>query len=185
MASAGWNARPWSHPDRWKLVGLETLDGSVLPHGALAVTGGKTAKQAGRNRGARHLHLLFGHVEARHCHGAGAPRPRTGWERCWTLPGRITPASRRGSWTLFCMTRKGQSKMSDMATSALPGATYQGFVTVAEAGLRGMITLRGDLSALAGTVKKKKKSWAARSRRNGGWNKRAAQPWHGCHRMSC
>ena len=44
--------------------------------------------------------------------------------------------------------------MSDMATSALPGATYQGFVTVAEAGLRGMITLRGDLSALAGTVKK-------------------------------
>jgi len=34
-----------------------------------------------------------------------------------------------------------------MAESALPGATYEGFVTVAEAGLRGMITLRGDLSA--------------------------------------
>lgn len=37
--------------------------------------------------------------------------------------------------------------MSDMAVSALPGASYEGFVTVAEAGLRGMITLRGDLAA--------------------------------------
>jgi len=43
--------------------------------------------------------------------------------------------------------------MSDMAQSALPGARYEGFVTVAEAGLRGMITLRGDLSSLAGAVK--------------------------------
>ncbi len=30
-------------PDRWQLVGLETLDGSVLPHGALAVQGGRNA----------------------------------------------------------------------------------------------------------------------------------------------
>ncbi len=29
-------------PERWKLVGLETLTGSVLPHGALAVSGGYT-----------------------------------------------------------------------------------------------------------------------------------------------
>lgn len=43
--------------------------------------------------------------------------------------------------------------MSDLAQSALPGARYEGFVTVAEAGLRGMITLRGDLAALAGAVK--------------------------------
>lgn len=42
--------------------------------------------------------------------------------------------------------------MSDMAVSALPGASYDGFVTVAESGLRGMITLRGDLAALAGAV---------------------------------
>ena len=28
-------------PDRWKLVGLETLDGSVLPHGALAALPGR------------------------------------------------------------------------------------------------------------------------------------------------
>lgn len=42
--------------------------------------------------------------------------------------------------------------MSDLTTSALPGARYEGFVTVAEAGLRGMITLRGDLTALAGAV---------------------------------
>ncbi len=36
--------------------------------------------------------------------------------------------------------------MSD-AVSALNGATYNGFVTVTELGLRGMITLRGDLSS--------------------------------------
>jgi sarcosine oxidase subunit gamma len=42
--------------------------------------------------------------------------------------------------------------MSELATSALPGARYEGFVNVAEAGLHGMITLRGDLAALAGAV---------------------------------
>jgi sarcosine oxidase subunit alpha len=30
-------------PNRWKLVGLETLDGSVLPDGAYAVAAGKNA----------------------------------------------------------------------------------------------------------------------------------------------
>jgi len=30
-------------PDRWKLVGLETLDGSVLPDGAYAVGEGENA----------------------------------------------------------------------------------------------------------------------------------------------
>jgi sarcosine oxidase subunit alpha len=29
-------------PERWKLVGLETLDGSVLPDGAYAVARGPT-----------------------------------------------------------------------------------------------------------------------------------------------
>lgn len=33
--------------------------------------------------------------------------------------------------------------------SALPGAVYQGFAKVAEAGPRGMITLRGDLASTA------------------------------------
>ena len=32
-----------SHPDRWRLVGLETLDGSVLPDGAYAVAPGTNA----------------------------------------------------------------------------------------------------------------------------------------------
>lgn len=36
--------------------------------------------------------------------------------------------------------------MSD-AASALQGETHKGFVTVAEAGLRGMLTLRGDLAS--------------------------------------
>ena len=31
------------NPDRWRLVGLETLDGSVLPDGAYAVAPGKNA----------------------------------------------------------------------------------------------------------------------------------------------
>lgn len=41
-------------------------------------------------------------------------------------------------------------------SSALPGATFEGFVTVHEAGLRGMITLRGDLASakLQAAVKK-------------------------------
>ncbi|WP_439560390.1 sarcosine oxidase subunit gamma [Roseinatronobacter sp.] len=39
--------------------------------------------------------------------------------------------------------------MSDTLTSALPGAHFAGFVTVSEAGLRGMITVRGDLSSTA------------------------------------
>lgn len=33
------------------------------------------------------------------------------------------------------------------AVSALPGASFDGYVSVSEAGLRGMITLRGDLGA--------------------------------------
>ena len=39
--------------------------------------------------------------------------------------------------------------MSETLTSALPGAEYEGFVTVREAGLQGMITLRGDLGSTA------------------------------------
>ncbi len=39
--------------------------------------------------------------------------------------------------------------MSDQIASALPGAESKGFVTVAEAGLCGMITLRGDLARLS------------------------------------
>jgi sarcosine oxidase subunit gamma len=44
--------------------------------------------------------------------------------------------------------------MSEVA-SALPGAEYRGFVTIREAGPRGMITLRGDLAGeeLRGAVK--------------------------------
>ncbi len=42
----GKRAQERSHmtdPERWKLVGLETLDGSVLPDGAYAVADGKNA----------------------------------------------------------------------------------------------------------------------------------------------
>lgn len=39
--------------------------------------------------------------------------------------------------------------MSENTASALPGAEFEGFVTVREAGLQGMITMRGDLGAKA------------------------------------
>ena len=32
-----------SDPDRWKLVGLDTLDGSVIPDGAYAIAAGENA----------------------------------------------------------------------------------------------------------------------------------------------
>lgn len=44
--------------------------------------------------------------------------------------------------------------MSDHAKSALPGAKAGGLVTVEEMGLQGMVTLRADLSAAAGSVKR-------------------------------
>jgi sarcosine oxidase subunit gamma len=39
--------------------------------------------------------------------------------------------------------------MSEISVSALPAAQSEGFVRVTEAGLRGMITLRGDLASAA------------------------------------
>jgi sarcosine oxidase subunit gamma len=44
--------------------------------------------------------------------------------------------------------------MSEIAVSALAGAEAGGLVTVREAGLRGMVTLRTDLAEAAGAVKK-------------------------------
>jgi sarcosine oxidase subunit alpha len=44
--------RPLFHaPDRWRLVGLETVDGSVLPHGALAPLPGVNANGQRRTQG--------------------------------------------------------------------------------------------------------------------------------------
>jgi sarcosine oxidase subunit alpha len=40
-----------ARPDRWKLVGLETLDGSVLPDGAYAVADGVNDNGQGRTQG--------------------------------------------------------------------------------------------------------------------------------------
>ena len=43
LGKRGMEREAMTAPMRWKLVGLETLDGSVLPHGALAVRAGKNA----------------------------------------------------------------------------------------------------------------------------------------------
>jgi sarcosine oxidase subunit alpha len=51
----GKRAQERSHmtdPDRWKLVGLETLDGSVLPDGAYAVAEGENANGQRNTQGA-------------------------------------------------------------------------------------------------------------------------------------
>jgi sarcosine oxidase subunit alpha len=42
IGKRGQMRRHMADPDRWKLVGLETLDGSVLPEGAYALAEGKT-----------------------------------------------------------------------------------------------------------------------------------------------
>jgi sarcosine oxidase subunit alpha len=39
-------------PERWQLVGLETLDGSVLPDGAYALAEGENANGQGNTKGA-------------------------------------------------------------------------------------------------------------------------------------
>ena len=43
LGKRGMERSGMTDPDRWKLVGLETLDGSVLPHGALAIAGERNA----------------------------------------------------------------------------------------------------------------------------------------------
>ncbi len=43
LGKRGMEREAMVNPERWKLVGLETLDGSVLPHGALALGKGKNA----------------------------------------------------------------------------------------------------------------------------------------------
>jgi sarcosine oxidase, subunit alpha len=73
---------PHGRPERWKLVGLETLDGSVLPHGAYAPLRAqreRPAQDAGRVTSTYSL----AHARARHRAGAGAEAraPLDGWAR--------------------------------------------------------------------------------------------------------
>ncbi|MGY6703495.1 sarcosine oxidase subunit alpha family protein [Roseinatronobacter sp.] len=51
LGKRGMEREAMVNPDRWKLVGVETLDGSVLPHAALAVTGGKNANGQAETEG--------------------------------------------------------------------------------------------------------------------------------------
>lgn len=51
LGKRGMERAAMTDPDRWKLVGLETLDGSVLPHGALAVCPEKNANGQVRTEG--------------------------------------------------------------------------------------------------------------------------------------
>ncbi len=46
-------------PNRWKLVGLETVDGSVLPDGAYAIADGDKRQRAAEHARPRDLDLLF------------------------------------------------------------------------------------------------------------------------------
>jgi sarcosine oxidase subunit gamma len=67
--------------------------------------------------------------------------------------------------------------MSELA-SALPGAAFEGYVTVREAGLRGMVTLRADLSdakvkaavrKVAGVALPGRRQIALKDGRGAGW----------------
>lgn len=51
LGKRGMERPQMTSPDRWKLVGLETLDGSVLPHAALAVLPGRNANGQTRTEG--------------------------------------------------------------------------------------------------------------------------------------
>ena len=51
LGKRGMEREAMVNPDRWKLVGVETLDGQVLPHAALAVTGGKNANGQAQTEG--------------------------------------------------------------------------------------------------------------------------------------
>jgi heterotetrameric sarcosine oxidase gamma subunit len=130
-------------PDRWRLVGLETVDGSVLPDGAYAVAPGRNANGQrnvqGRVTSTYHSPTL-GRGIAMGLIRAGP----SGWARCWSSRRSAAGRSWRGSWTRCSTTRRGSGRMSE-AASALPGAVFEGSVRVAESGLLGMVTLRGDL----------------------------------------
>jgi sarcosine oxidase, subunit alpha len=52
LGKRGHGARRMTAPDRWKLVGLETLDGSVLPDGASRRRGAPTPTASATRRGA-------------------------------------------------------------------------------------------------------------------------------------
>ena len=75
----GKRAQERSHmtdPNRWKLVGLETVDGSVLPDGAYAVAPGRNANGQ-RNTIGRVTSTYFSPTLGKwHRHGAGAARAR-------------------------------------------------------------------------------------------------------------
>lgn len=51
LGKRGMERPAMTDPARWKLVGLETLDGSVLPHGALAVPGGRNLNNQAHTEG--------------------------------------------------------------------------------------------------------------------------------------
>jgi sarcosine oxidase, subunit alpha len=61
-------------PNRWKLVGLETLDGSVMPGWRLCRGTRDQWQRAAQYAGARHVDLSVAHAGARDCYGVGVER---------------------------------------------------------------------------------------------------------------
>ncbi len=144
----GKRAQERSHmadPNRWKLVGLETLDGSVLEDGAYAIGEGVNANGQ-RNTVGRVTSTYFSPTLGRgHRHGAGPARAGPDGRGHRARPGPAAAAFRRASSIRCSTTRLGRSRMSE-PVSALMGRVAAGAVTVRDEGLAGMITLRGDLA---------------------------------------
>jgi hypothetical protein len=101
-------------PDRWKLVGLRTLDGSVLPEGAYAIADGRNANgqrnTQGRVTSTYHSPTLG--------HGIAMGLVRHGWAtewaRLWASRTGRPARSRRGLSARSSTTPRGRSRMSEV-----------------------------------------------------------------------
>lgn len=134
--------------DRKQLVGLLTENPEdVLPDGAHAVEGGKN--RYGQEN-------MIGHVTSTYFsptmnHSIAMALIQGGSKRMGevlTFPLANDKVIKATVVDPVSTTKKGSAKMSN-AVSILNGASSEGAVKVTEAGLRGMITLRGDLDSAA------------------------------------
>jgi sarcosine oxidase gamma subunit len=142
-ASARRNGTHMTDPGRWKLVGLETLDGSVLPDGAYAIAEGENANGQ-RNTQGRVTSTYYsptlgkGIAMGLVLNGPDRMGEVIEFARTAKRPGGQAAHGRaRASSTRSSTTPRGRSRMSEIAVSALAGRTAEGLVEVREMGLAG------------------------------------------------
>ena len=107
----GKRAQARSHmadPERWKLVGLETLDGEVLPDGAYATAPATTPTASATRKAASPRPTIRPRWGAASPWGWCITAP-TAWARCWSFRASMAASSRRASSIRSSSTRKGQN----------------------------------------------------------------------------